>query len=63
MATATDQVNRRINMSTQKTTVSASEMDSSTRKTTQSQSVMMKVALCIACGVVFGIAMHKAHGK
>jgi len=63
MATSTEQINRRIYMSSKKKTVSSCEIDGDAPGGKVFGSVWPKAVLCVVCGIIFGIAMHKAHGK
>jgi len=76
---STENVNRRVYVTSRKTTMMSSEYrvsegdeeqkggrfcsPSADGKDSCSVSILFKLLVSVLCGMVFGIALHKAHGK
>jgi len=78
---STEQVNRRMYVTSRKTTVTSSEYKVTDGEASSHEqkgrfcspsteckdscwvSVLYKLLVCVICGMIFGIALHKAHGK
>jgi len=78
---STENINRRMYVSSRKTTVMTSEYKESDGAASSSEqkgrycslaadgkescivSLLIKLLVCVLCGLVFGIGLHKAHGR
>jgi len=75
--TSTENINLRVNVTSRKTTVMSSEYSDGDPKSTEQkgpypsssngspswQFNIIRSIVCVICGMVFGIALHKAHGR